>query len=100
MTSLDEKCRSHSLDPLCVKGAEWFKLSPGKRRQQVDKAFRFWRNHGFPHYRLTKLEVSFEFSRVLGLDEQTVFFDGDLHSSNAGLRLANAFQPHMWRARV
>lgn len=66
----------------------------------VEKTFRFWRAEGFPHYRLSNRQVRLEFSRILNLDCQRMFSRGGIRSPNAGLRLANAYQPYMWRARV
>jgi hypothetical protein len=91
---------SYSTDPLGLRGEEWLQLSPHCRKQKVEKAFRFWREHGFPYYRLTRDEVRYEFARVLKLDCRKIFARDNLRSSNAGLKLANAFQPNMWRARV
>jgi hypothetical protein len=87
-------------DPLRLRGAQWFTLSKTEQTRCVEKAFRFWRAEGFPHYRLSNRQVRFEFSHVLNLDWRRIFCHRDIRSSNAGLRLANAYQPHMWRARV
>jgi hypothetical protein len=76
------------------------KLPRKERKRCIERAFRFWRAEGFPHYRLSNKQVRLEFSRVLNLDWQRLLSRGDLRSSNAGLRLANAYQPHMWRVRV
>ena len=87
-------------DPIHLRGAQWSKLPRKERARCVEKAFRFWRAEGFPHYRLSNRQVRLEFSRVLNLDCQRMFSRGDIRSPNAGLRLANAYQPYMWRARV
>ncbi len=74
---------------------------PAKQQQEiVDSAFRHWRAHGFPHYRLTTAEVHQDYERVLSWSWKRAYVGGALKSSNGGLRLANAFQPNMWRARV
>jgi hypothetical protein len=88
------------LDPLLVKGDVFQKLPSKLQEKLVDTAFRYWRTKGFPYYRLSKLEVCREFTRVLNQDWDRVFRDGHLISSNAGLRLANAYQQGMWTARV
>jgi hypothetical protein len=87
-------------DPVGLRGAQWSKLSKKERTRYVDRAFRFWRTEGFPHYRLSTKQVRLEFLRVLNLDWRRLFSRGDIRSSNAGLRLANAYQPRMWSARV
>jgi hypothetical protein len=87
-------------DPLGLRGNQWSRLSKDERTKCVEKAFRFWRTEGFPHYRLSKRDVQLQFARVLSLDWQRIFSRGDLRSSNTGLKLANAYQPLMWRVRV
>ena len=87
-------------DPIGLRGGQWLKLPKRERARCVEKAFRFWRSEGFPHYRLSNHQVRLEFSRVVTLDSRRVFSRGELRSSNAGLRLANVYQPLMWSARV
>jgi len=87
-------------DPLGLRGNQWSALPLRERTKCIEKAFRFWRGEGFPHYRLSTRDVRLEFDRVLKLDGNQMFLKGDLRSSNAGLKLANAFQPLMWRTRV
>jgi hypothetical protein len=87
-------------DFLMLKGAAWLKLSKGAREHVVEQSFRYWREHGFPYYRLTGKQVRQEFARVLEHDWKRVHRNGCLVSSNVGLRLANAYQRGMWTARV
>lgn len=85
---------------MSLRGADWSKLSRNKRTRMVERAFRFWRKHGFPYYRLSSQQIRQELLTLLNKDEAAVFVGDDLRSSNAGLRLANSFQPGMWNARV
>ena len=87
-------------DPIGLRGSQWLRLSKRERERCIEIAFQFWRSEGFPHYRLSLRQVRMEFSRLLSHDPQRTFSLGELRSSNAGLRLANAFQPLMWSARV
>lgn len=87
-------------DPLCIRGADWTKLPQKSKEAVVEKAFRYWRANGFPYYRLAPRQVRQEFGRVLEHDWDRVCREGHLVSSNSGLRLANAYQPSMWTARV
>jgi hypothetical protein len=88
------------LNPLLIKGDVWQSLPSKTRDKIVEAAFCYWRAKGFPYFRLSKAEIQREFVHVLGHDWGRVFRDGDLISSNAGLRLANAYQHGMWRAKV
>jgi len=89
-----------NLSFLQMRGAAWAKLDPGHRAVIVEQAFEFWRTRGFPHYRLTRKEVKQEFSTLCNKNWKEVFTPEGLRSSNAGVRLANAFQPRIWKARV
>src|SRR5205807_9970347 len=60
----------------------------------------FWRSHGFPYYRLSPAHMQQEMCTLVEKDSSSVFAGKDLRTSNAGLRLANTFQPRIWSARV
>lgn len=83
-----------------LRGADWLRLAPRARATVVTRAFEYWRKRGFPHYRLSAAQIQQEMSTLLRKDARTVFSGKDLRSSNAGLRLANSFQPRMWNAKV
>ena len=83
-----------------IKGSEWASLGTRARTAIVNRAFEFWRHQGFPYYRLSPAQVAQEFSTLAEKDPRVVFNGKDLRTSNAGLRLANSFQPGMWSARV
>lgn len=98
--SRQEKLRSGIPDFLVLKGSDWGNLSRRSREKVVEDAFRYWRASGFPYHRLSRIELRRDFSRVLNHDWARVCRDGQLISSNGGLRLANAYQPTMWKVRV
>ncbi len=83
-----------------IRGAAWLKLRPKAREAVVERAFRFWRSHGFPYYRLSPLQIRQDICTLLAKDPHSVFDGKDLRTSNAGLRLANSYQPAMWRTKV
>lgn len=85
---------------LQIRGCTWASLDPDKRAAIVDQAFNYWRAHGFPYYRPTQRQIGQEFSRLKEKDWKAIFTDRGIRTSNAGLRLANAFQPGMWKAKV
>jgi len=85
---------------LQLRGSAWFRLSRKARSGAVEQAFEFWRSHGFPYYRLSPAHVRQDMRTLLEKDSRSVFDGKDLRTSNAGLRLANSFQPRIWSARV
>lgn len=85
---------------LQIRGGTWATFNRSERAEIVEQAFHYWRTHGFPYYRLTPKEASQEFSRLREKDWRAVFTASGLHSTNVGVRLANAFQPTIWKVRV
>src|SRR5258707_2257826 len=85
---------------LRIRGGTWAALNCQDRARIVDQAFKYWRARGFPYYRLTKKQITQEFSRLQAKDWKPVFAAGSLLSPNTGLRVANAFQPGMRKAKV
>ncbi len=63
-------------------------------------AFEYWRAHGFPYYRLTAEQIRREFECLMCGDSRAVFRSQGALGSLVGIRVANAFQPHMWSVRV
>src|ERR1700684_3475713 len=100
--------KSHSIpysstdprDPLGLRGSQWLRLTTKERNRCVKSVFQFWREEGFPHYRLSTNQVRLEFLRLLNTDGQRLFSGREIRSANTGLRLANAYQPRMWSTRV
>ena len=85
---------------LDIRGGSWAKLDPAGRAEIVEQAFNYWRARGFPYYRLTAKQVSQEFTTLQEKDWKAVFTSNGLHSTHVGVRLANAFQPGIWKVRV
>jgi len=95
-TSLNSNTKSF----LQIRGETWATLTPREQKRVVDRAFHYWRANGFPHYRLSNHEIKQEFVTLRNKDWKGVFSGRNLRSSNTGLRIANAFQPTMWKVRV
>src|ERR1051326_5786207 len=85
---------------LQIRGQMWTTLTPREQERVVDHAFHYWRANGFPHYRLSNKEIKQEFVTLRNKDWKGVFSGQNLRSSNTGLRIANAFQPIMWKVKV
>jgi hypothetical protein len=93
---------THSIDEsfLQIRGQKWAALTARKRARVVDQAFHYWRARGFPYYEPNDRQIEQEFTTLRNKDWQAVFSGSNLRSSNTGLRIANAFQPTMWKAKV
>lgn len=85
---------------LKIQGRTWARLASHKRVAIVEQAFEYWRAQGFPYYRLTKTQISREFSRLKAKDWKPTLSGNNLRPSNTGLQIANVFQPGMWKAKV
>lgn len=66
----------------------------------MEKALRFWRGNGFPDFELSHAQIMTEFSRLCRVEPDFVVRGSELRACTTGLRLANYFQPHMWRIRA
>lgn len=87
-------------DGILLKGAAWQRLSAKAQDRVVEQAFQYWRENGFPYYRLSSRELVQDLNRVLSYSWERVSRNRCLACSTAGLRLANAYQKGMWTARV
>ena len=83
-----------------LRGSSWARYSAAKRSFILNEVFRYWRSHGFPYHQVTERQLKQEFSRLIAKDWRAVFDGTELRASNVGLRLANSFQPDMWKAKV
>lgn len=87
-------------DFMRLRGADWHSLPAVRRSQYVDTAFAYWRRSGFPYYRLDAQQIAAEFRALRERDPMSAFRGDGVMGSNLALRLANYFQPQMWRVRV
>jgi len=92
--------RSVTETPLDLKGVEWLGKPAPVRARLLNAAFRYWRDCGFPYYRLDSIDIRQEFGNLVRHDWKGVFLNTGVLGSNLGLRLANFFQPGMWSVRV
>jgi hypothetical protein len=83
--------------PLQLTSAYWTGLSSRAQERWVDRAAQYWRERGFPHFKLSRVQILNEFSRLCRVDPQFVLRRDELRACTTGLSLANYFQPHMWR---
>lgn len=69
------------------------------RERWTDRAFRHWREAGFPYQKLGPDEVVREFRLLRASRATDVFHENELKAATTGLRLANSFHPQMWHVR-
>src|SRR5712692_6588941 len=69
------------------------------REQWTDRAFRYWREAGFPYQKLVPDEVAREFRLLRSSRATEIFREDELKAATTGLRLANSFHPQMWHVR-
>lgn len=81
-------------------GRDYANLSYRQREYVLNEAFLHWRENGFPYSNLAEDEILREFGCLLKLDAGGIFRGNLINHSTLGLRLANNFQPQMWRVRV
>lgn len=84
-------------DFVFLKGAKWRSMSPQLREDYVEQAFYYWRERGFPYYKLTKSQIQQQFQRLADVSSDKLFLpNNEIQWSNVGLALANYFHPQMW----
>jgi hypothetical protein len=86
--------------PFDLTGAQWAKLNTRQKDRYVMRAFRYWRQRGFPYYRLSIPEMTAELNALTSIDARQVIRRDQIHGSHAAIRLANYFHPQMWAVRV
>jgi 16S rRNA G966 N2-methylase RsmD len=83
--------------PLQLTSDYWRGLSWRAQERWVDEALQYWRERGFPHFKLSRTQILTEFARLCRVDPAFVLRGRELRACTTGLRLANYFHPHMWR---
>lgn len=91
--------RRNELDPTAVRGSTWQALPARQQVKLLDLAFEFWRNQGFPLYRLSETAIAGEF-RALSSRPLNRIGEKGFGGSNVCLRVANSYHPQMWSVRV
>jgi hypothetical protein len=92
--------RKRPTSPIQLTSAYWRGLSARAQERWVERAVQYWREKGFPHFKLSSAEIGNEFSRLCRVDPEFVIRGRELRACTTGLRLANYFQPHMCRIRA
>ena len=77
-------------------GREIVEYSPRQQDRRIEQALQYWRRHGFPYPRLTRVEREKEFRQLLALTPNAMIQSGAVQTATVGLRLANSFHPGLW----
>jgi hypothetical protein len=64
--------------------------------QFTDDIFRYYRQAGFPYYKLTADERQKEFGKLLACDYTTLISEDVVKQTMHGLKLAWSYHPHSW----
>jgi SAM-dependent methyltransferase len=86
--------------PFDLTGARWLELNDKKRSYYVEKAFRYWRENGFPYYQFTAEQMMWELGALNRIESKRVIEGDEIHGPNAGVTLASYFHRQMWSVRV
>lgn len=89
-----------SESPFDLTGAQWLQLNEKKRQFYVEKAFKYWRERGFPHHQLSDQQMMWELGALNRVDSAQVVQEDEIYGSNAGVTLASYFHRQMWSVRV
>jgi len=81
-------------------GAQWAAAGAKKQDSYIERALKYWRERGFPYYRLSAAEMVAEFAALSRVSAGDIIYGDEITGSNVGLRLANHFHPQMWSVRV
>jgi len=75
------------------------RLPRSEREEYEERAFRYWRQHGFPYPRYTESQTVEAYRLFAASKNHILNPDGIIRWSPLGLGLANTFQPHMWATK-
>lgn len=85
---------------LSLRGRDWKALSLADQERALDSCFRYWRQRGFPYYRLTEAQMRRDYERLVAADPRCLVIGTEIQMSMVGVRLANHFHPQMWSVRI
>jgi len=77
-------------------GREILCLSLRSRQKWEGRAFDFWRQEGFPYPQIDESGIRSDFEALSRVRASEVIVRREAQVNTIGLRLANAFHPHMW----
>jgi hypothetical protein len=77
----------------------WSTFSPERMAQYKKDVFNYFRQVGFPYYRLTPEEKEKEFRKLQGCDYTKIIEGDTITQTMHGLALAWSYHPHSWSVR-
>lgn len=79
---------------------EWSKFSETELLDYIEKVFQYYRNNGFPYFKLNETEIDKEIVKLKKYDTTSILESDDkLKQVMTGLNLVNFFMPHMWETK-
>lgn len=83
-----------------IRGRDWQNLDINHQNEYIEKAFRYWRGKGFPHYQLNPSQIRKRFLHLVSTNTEKVFLPmNELQASTIGLGLANYYHPQIWSTK-
>ena len=70
-----------------------------ENQETIDAIFKYYRKHGFPHYKFTEQEKINEMRRLRKVSCEEYISDGIVRQTMHGLGLAWSYFPHSWSVR-
>ena len=70
-----------------------------ENQETIDAIFKYYRKHGFPHYKFTEQEKINEMRRLRKVSCEEYISDGIIRQTMHGLGLAWSYFPHSWNVR-
>ncbi len=81
-----------------ISGDEWNKMSKKEKKKTIKKLWKHYRKHGFPYPTFTDAELNGAFNKLCAIKTKDLILakDNIIKRDATGLKVANAFMPHMW----
>lgn len=78
----------------------WSTFSESELDEYIERVFNYYREYGFPYFKLNSNEVHSIFNKMKSFDTNRLLLDDNILSQvMLGLNLVNSFMPHMWDVR-
>jgi hypothetical protein len=84
---------------IAINRGAWSTFTPERMARFQEDVFRYYRQTGFPYYKLTDEEKRQEYTRLLSWDHTTLIAGDIVTQTMHGLSLAWSYHPHQWSVK-
>lgn len=89
------------MDKIFINNKVWNNFSEEELENYIQKVFYYYKNNGFPYFKLDKYQQQKVFDKMVSFDTDTLLLeDNKLKQVMLGLNLANYYMPHMWHTKL